>query len=343
MAKAWKIPYLNPDRELLITLKKILNTRFREMVSYETGAIEGSDIEELHSMRVASRRVQAVMKVFRNVFPVKRFKYQYEKIRGIKNYLGVVRHYDVFIDELIQFRNGLQLKEQNAINLLISRQKNLREQSRKEMIKFLNTINKEKYKQDFINFLSVVHLVKNTKIDRTKSFKDNIKSVLPIIYDKFTSYSEDVIKHPAFKDILHRMRIAGKPLRYIMEIGVLFFSPDFKNCYQELKEEIERLGIIHDCDVIIPELKAHLSEIRYFNTTISDKRDQLQTKGLREMIKQYSNRRSLQYEKFCNNVKKWKNDDFRSKMVNSMEEKNNINTNPYVIYNISKENTGVNC
>lgn len=320
MAKAWKIPYLNVDRELLVTLKKILNTRFREMISYETGAIEGSDIEGLHSMRVSSRRVQAVMKVFRYSFPSRRFKKQYEIIRGIKDYLGVVRHYDVFIDELVKFRNELLSKEQKAINLLISRQKNLREQSRKEMIRFLNTINREKYKQDFINFLSVVHLVKNAKIDRAKTFKDNIKNILPVIFDKFMSYSEEVVKHPAFKDTLHRMRIAGKPIRYIMEIGVLFFSQEFKNIYLELKDEVERLGKIHDCDVMIPELKAHLSEIRYFNTTISDKKDHIQTKGLREMIKYYSRQRKSQYDRFCDTVRKWNEENIRGKILLSMSE-----------------------
>lgn len=321
MAKAWKIPYLNPDGELLVTLKKILNTRFREMISYETGTIEGSNIEALHSMRVASRRVQAVMKVFRGAFPVRRFKQQYEKIRSIKDYLGVVRHYDVFTDELIKFRNEQHPKEQKALNLLISRQKNLREQSRKSMIRFLNTINREKYKQDFINFLSIVHLIKNETIDRTKSFRENIKAVLPSLYDKFMSYNDEVIKHPTFKDTLHRMRIAGKPVRYIMEVGVLFFPSVFKTYYQELKDEVERLGIIHDCDVIIPELKAHLSEIRYFNTTISDRKDHIQTKGLREMIKYYSKQRKSQYENFCETSKKWIMEDIRNKMISAMNEK----------------------
>src|SRR5438128_8842601 len=104
MAKAWKIQYLNPDQPLNICLRKILRTRFSEMVSYEKGTLEGDDIEELHSMRVSSRRVQAVMKVFREAFGKKKFKHEYRQIRMLIRALGEVRDHDVFIEKLEKYK-----------------------------------------------------------------------------------------------------------------------------------------------------------------------------------------------------------------------------------------------
>jgi CHAD domain-containing protein len=150
MAKARKIPHLNPEKDLRTCLKKILTIRFEEMIQFEAGTVEGSDVEQLHDMRVASRRIQAVMKVFRLAFPKKEFKQQYKVIRGLKDALGVVRHYDVFINALEKHREKLQGAK--ALDLLIIRQKALREAKRKDLARYLRELNRRRYKESFLEF-----------------------------------------------------------------------------------------------------------------------------------------------------------------------------------------------
>ncbi len=165
MAKAKKIPHLNPEKDLKTCLPKILKTRFEEMIAYESGTIEGTDIEMLHNMRVASRRVQAVMKVFRAAFPKNEFKKQYKVIRGLKDTLGVVRHYDVFIDTLEHYSPDLppplgagqapesgNNSDRRAIDLLIIRQNALRERKKKELSKYIYELNRRGYKVKFMEF-----------------------------------------------------------------------------------------------------------------------------------------------------------------------------------------------
>jgi len=153
MAKAWKIPYLNADQPLNICLRKILRTRFSEMVSYEEGTLAGEDIEYLHSMRVSSRRVQAVLKIFRGAFPKKKFKQEYEQIRSLIRALGAVRELDVFVAKLEVYRKNVSTGEVKSIDLLIARQKSLRTKKRKEMVQTVNTLNRMKYKEDFELFI----------------------------------------------------------------------------------------------------------------------------------------------------------------------------------------------
>lgn len=165
MAKAKKIPYLDPEQPLDVSLRKILRTRFDEMISFEQGTIDGSDIEALHDMRVASRRVQAVFKIFRNVFPKKKYKAEYEEIRSLIRALGEVRDYDVFIEKMEKIRaqsdsadNRASVTDTRAIDMLIIRKKSERELKRKLLIQHLANLNKPSYnsggyKQRFYDFI----------------------------------------------------------------------------------------------------------------------------------------------------------------------------------------------
>jgi CHAD domain-containing protein len=153
LAKAKKIPYLNPNQPLNISLQKILRTRFDEMISFEEGTLEGSDIEALHGMRVASRRVQAMLKIFRGAFPKKKYKAEYEEIRSLIRALGEVRDYDVFINKMEKFKSEHAGGDMRAMDLLIIRKKTEREQKRKALNQHINNINKLGYKEHFYKFI----------------------------------------------------------------------------------------------------------------------------------------------------------------------------------------------
>ncbi len=154
MAKAKKIPSLDPNKPLDESLLKILRTRFNEMTSHEQGTIDGSDIEALHDMRVASRRVQAVLKIFRGIFPKRKFKAEYSELRLLTSSLGDVRDYDVFIDKLEKYRSSSAEKDHRAFDLLVIRKKAEREKKRKLLIKHIKELNKSGYKEHFNNFIS---------------------------------------------------------------------------------------------------------------------------------------------------------------------------------------------
>jgi CHAD domain-containing protein len=153
LAKARKIPYLNPNQPLNNCLQKILRTRFDEMISFEQGTIEGTDIEALHDMRVASRRVQAVLKIFRGAFPKKKFKTEYAEIRGLIRALGEVRDYDVFIEKLEKLNMSHPAEDKRALDLLIIRKKAERKEKRKFLVQHITFLNKAGYKEHFYRFI----------------------------------------------------------------------------------------------------------------------------------------------------------------------------------------------
>jgi CHAD domain-containing protein len=155
---------------------------------------------------------------------------------------------------------------------------------------------------------------------KNKPLKDNVKVILPLMYDDFMSYKDRVVNHPRLKMSLHRMRIKGKPMRYLMEYVEHAFSQRFRGCLEEIKNIIEMMGEIHDCDANIPELTIHLNELRQFNRNVRTNAKKFLLKPIIALIKEMRNERNDKYSKFCETLNKWEKEDFRSKLVTSMIE-----------------------
>ena len=85
----------------------------------------------------------------------------------------------------------------------------------------------------------------------------NARRILAVRIDEVYQYDGDVAD-PAKVTELHDMRIACKRLRYLLEIFGAAFEDDLHPYIDEVKELQDVLGDIHDCDVQVPMLQAHL-------------------------------------------------------------------------------------
>jgi CHAD domain-containing protein len=73
------------------TLLRLIPT----LESQADGIRKGEDVECVHKMRVASRRLRAAMPLFRRCFPNKRFRKWLKQIKQITRFLGEARDLDV--------------------------------------------------------------------------------------------------------------------------------------------------------------------------------------------------------------------------------------------------------
>ena len=156
-------------------------------------------------------------------------------------------------------------------------------------------------------------------VKKNKSLKENVKVILPLMYDEFMSFKDRVVGHPRLTVPLHRMRIKGKPMRYAMEFVDTAFTRKFRQCHDEIKNVIELMGEIHDCDVSIPELGSYLAEIRDFNRHVSYVQ-KLMVKPVIELIGKLRDKRIKMYSELCEILTRWDKEDFRSVLVASMVE-----------------------
>ena len=136
----------------------------------------------------------------------------------------------------------------------------------------------------------------------------------------FLDRSDIVASHPRLKTELHQMRVAGKQLRYLMEVSAVAFKPEFSGCLEELKSVLDLMGRIHDCDVHIPRLVSFQEEIRYFNKNHAESTSRISTAALTRMIRVLHNRRTTLFETMARSLSKWKEDDFKSRLITSMQD-----------------------
>lgn len=156
-------------------------------------------------------------------------------------------------------------------------------------------------------------------VKKSESLKENIRQVLPGMFDDFFSLKNIIVAYPLRKNKLHEMRKAGKPLRYAMELGEYCFGDEFAKCLDEMKDVLELLGEIHDADVIIPDINRYMKEIRLLNSAISSVKERLSTKTLRDYTASLRQSRKAMYDELCSKLSMWEKNDFRAKLIKAME------------------------
>ena len=121
MARAWDVPGLRPGAGFRDAAGRVVLTRRRETMSYREGTLLGEDIEELHAMRVSSRRLRAAMDAFDSAFPAKSFRPLLRRVKEITDVLGQARDLDVAVERLTATLATMGEDERPGLEGLIAR------------------------------------------------------------------------------------------------------------------------------------------------------------------------------------------------------------------------------
>ena len=132
---------------------RLIEERFDMMMSYRDGTVDGSDPEDLHQMRVWSRRLRAAMDVSTRCFP-RRYNFFHRRVKQLTDVLGGVRDFDVMIEELSDYRDGRPDDERPAINDMIKDLRSRREVAREDLLAFFKQIERERFAVRFRGFVA---------------------------------------------------------------------------------------------------------------------------------------------------------------------------------------------
>ncbi|MGC1853532.1 MAG: CHAD domain-containing protein [Solirubrobacterales bacterium] len=128
MARAREVPGFDCEEPFARAAARVVEVRAAEVFEHSDGVLDTEDVERVHDMRVATRRLRAALEVFAPCFPAKRHRRALKRVKALADALGERRDRDVAIEFLEGFVGEAPEVDRPAVDALIKR---LREEQRK--------------------------------------------------------------------------------------------------------------------------------------------------------------------------------------------------------------------
>jgi putative phosphoesterase len=234
-----------------------LLARTRELEKQLDGAKRNEDIEYIHKLRVASRRLRAALGVFKECFPKKQIKAWNKAIKNLTTSCGAARDQDVLIAYLENYSTHLEPPARDEIDSLIRIQKARRLLMQSEVVKVLDSLEASGILADLSATCRAMRAGWDSETFNPRSISTYENAQIHIFakldellaLSRFVHNQSAIVKH-------HELRIAAKRLRYTMEI----FSPIYDGGLQDqialMKKFQDVLGEMHDYHVWSQDLRA---------------------------------------------------------------------------------------
>ena len=256
---AGRTPGVLADDHIAEAGRKVLRFHLAKMIARDPGTREGSDPEELHSMRVATRRQRAAWRVFGHAFRPGRTKAYRSRLREVAARLGAVRDLDVQLEAADAYRAELPLAEQRALEPLLSGWRMHRDDARSLLIHELDSEGYRRWLEEYSEFVRhegmAVVPVAPTQPHRVR---DTAASQILAAYEAVRAY-EPVLRW-ADVETLHELRIAGKWLRYTLEFVRETLGPESAMLIARVTALQDHLGLMQDADVTAHRARSFLVE-----------------------------------------------------------------------------------
>jgi CHAD domain-containing protein len=121
MAKALDIPGLHAELSYREAAALTVAVRSQELFEEADGVLDTSDIERVHDMRVASRRLRAVLEIYEPCFPRKALRDVLNDVKAIADALGERRDPDVHLAQLEEFGSAVKAADRPGVEFFADR------------------------------------------------------------------------------------------------------------------------------------------------------------------------------------------------------------------------------
>lgn len=264
MAKAKEIEGLDCAAPALQEMKRALLVRLEEISALRAAALDFSDIEGVHDMRVATRRLRGLLRDFE---PFLAKNISSKRLKAVADALGAVRDADVHIVALEKLAAHESEEIVVGIEEIIEARRTHRTSAREQLEHAITEDSLAATQKKFIaqleracEFARGKHARKSALANRNKSFGEAVRD---IVHARFAELQDDSrsLYQPFSIEPLHRMRIAAKRLRYAIELCAECDGKSLATFAQAVSDIQTSLGELHDCDVWIEELGARLEAL----------------------------------------------------------------------------------
>ena len=232
------------------------------------GVKAADDIEYVHRMRVASRRLRAALPLFASCVEQDRFRQWTAELKKITKALGEARDTDVQLAFL--YSRAKVLKKQTVRASTPHQRARANPEFAHEIDVFIHRLTRRRSMLQQHVLVALEHLEQSGVIaDIRKAFLERLNPPHPVPHgaaaaglsgvaaeriairlDTFLGY-EPFLADPDAIAEHHAMRIAAKKLRYTLEVYAPLYRQGLAKPLRRVKKMQSILGDIHDCDVWI--------------------------------------------------------------------------------------------
>jgi CHAD domain-containing protein len=244
-------PGLDPDDPMSEAGRKIFRFHYRRMLYNEPGTRLGEDIEALHDMRVATRRMRSAFRVFGNYYQPKAVAPYVKGLKRTGRALGPVRDLDVFRAKIQAYVSTLPELEQGSMDGFLALLGRRHEVARERMLTYLDDIKYHRFVERFGEFVETEGMgSRSVELNGGEPHPYRVRHVAPVaVYERLAAvraYDEWVtIPNPPLER-LHALRIACKRLRYTLEFFREVLGPNTSAVVKEIVTMQDHLGTLQD-------------------------------------------------------------------------------------------------
>ena len=247
-------PGLEADDSMAQAACKTFYFHLQRMLYHEPGTRLGEDIEELHDMRVATRRMRAAFRVFGDYLDKDEMLPFVKGLRRTGRALGAVRDLDVFWEKTQSYLDTLPSERQSELDPLRMVWEAERNRARERMLAYLDGVPYVRFKEQFGEFLQTPGAGALPVVSKEgEPLPHRLLHVVPVaVYQRLAAvraYDEWVTGPEVPLERLHQLRIAAKGLRYTVEYFREVLAPGAKMAIDEIKALQDHLGDLQDAVV----------------------------------------------------------------------------------------------
>jgi triphosphatase len=225
----------------------VLRQHFATMLAKEPGTRVGDDVEELHDMRVASRRLRAALALFCDFLPAEAARLRPE-LAWVGQMIGTVRDLDVQLEQLGEWAAALPESDREPLEHLRSLLVEERTEARTRM---LDVLDSPRYDRLVRRFGAMLRSRSGTRTAPALAVAPDLVERRRRALRKAWRRIGDDAEPGAY----HRLRIAGKRFRYALEFLSDVYPGETKRIVTRTVSLQDLLGAYQDADVAIGRLR----------------------------------------------------------------------------------------
>ncbi len=230
--------------------RKILLDDFIKMLSHADGTRTGENIEDVHQMRVAIRRMRSAFRLLDAYYKSRRTRPFTLFLKAIAAQLGAIRDLDVLIEDLEAKRGELDEIHREPLQAIIDTLDKKRRKARKKLVVRLDGVDYATFVNEYAAFLT--RPGRGAITPESATTPHQVRHVLPReIHAHLADVRayDDVIMAGAEPASLHALRIEFKRLRYIVDYFKDVLGNSGTEYVKAIKTMQDLLGRYNDIEV----------------------------------------------------------------------------------------------